>query len=167
MSVGTADVWKAFNAAWDASGLDAIFKSLWPNPADATQVVLNDIEAMPGRVWPYCVVNGLSPRTKVRMSGGLDSIREVRDSMFTLNVHAKEIAGDSRSAKEVAAYLTEEVMKVFGGHPTITPTADMTLDNGNVLSVSYQTDYGTWVNYGEYAWVISYTMLVDVPVMSS
>jgi len=164
MSVGTADSWKAINRAWDASTLDDLFRAV--KSPTANHLVLHDQEASPGQDYPYCVVNQFSPRTVNRMSGGPDKLREVRDSQVTFNVHAEEVSGDSRSAKQIAAYLAEEIMKVFGGHPTATATAAMTLDNGNVLICEYQTDYGVRINDDEINWVVSYRIQSDVPVMA-
>jgi hypothetical protein len=166
MAVGCADIWKALNAAWDASDLGAKFKALWADPADAKQIVLHDQEASSGQNYPYCVVDVLSPKTTTRMSGGSDRLREIREAQVTLNVHVEEVTGDSRSAKQIAAYLAEELMKVFGGHPTVVATASLTLDNGAALLIEYQTDYGVRIDDDEFNWVISYKIVVDVPVMA-
>ena len=166
MSVGLADLMKAFNTAWDASGLDAMFKALWSDPTDANFVVLHDQEASPGQLFPYCVVDQTVPRTVARMSGGVDSLREVRDVPMTLNIHVAAATGDTRSAKEIAAYLAEEVMKQFGGHPTLSATQALTLDNGHVLIMEYQTDYCIRTDDSEVQWVLSYKVRQDVPVMA-
>ena len=162
MAIGTADVWKSINAAWDASSLDDLFRAV--KSPTASHLVLHDQEASPGQDYPYCVIGLFSPQTVSRMSGGSDRLREVRDAQVTFNVHAEEVGGDSRSVKQIAAYLAEEIMKVFGGHPTTTATAVMTLDNGNVLICEYQTDYGVRINDDEVTWVVSYRIQTDVPV---
>jgi len=164
MAIATADFWKSINAAWDASTLDALFRAV--KSITASHIVLHDQDASPGQDYPYCVVNQFSSSTVSRMSGGVDSLREVRDAQVTFNVHAKEVSGDSRSAKQIAAYLAEEIMKVFGGHPTVTATASMELDNGNVLLSEYQTDYGIFIPDDEFNWIVSYRFEVDVPVMA-
>lgn len=159
---------KAIVAAWDAGGLDAKFKALWPDPTSAEFVVLHDQEASPKQPLPYCVLNQLTGRTICRMSGGANKVREVRDHQFSFNVQATEVAGDSRSSKQVAAYLAEEIMKVFGGHPTDAASA-LTLDNGNALLSEYQTDYGVRIDEfddNRFTWVVSYVVRVDVPVMA-
>lgn len=157
---------KAINTAWDASGLDAIFKTLWEDPATVDYFVLNEQQAAPNQPWPYCVIDQMSPRTTARMSGGSNRLREIRDTMVTLNIHASEVSGDARSAKQIAAYLAEEVMKQFGGHPTIAAARTLTLDNGHVLIVQYQTDYCVRTDDSESQWVISYIIRQDVPVMA-
>ena len=160
--VGSADIWKALNAAWDASTLDNLFHAVKSLTAD--HVVLHDQDASPDQEYPYCVVDQVSTRTISRMSGGENSLREIRDSSITFKVYVEEVSSDSRSAKQIAAYLAEEIMKVFGGHPTITATHGMTLDNGNMLITEYQTDYGVKTDDDEFCWVIAYTFRTDIPV---
>ena len=162
MAVGSADLWKSINAAWDASSLDTLFRAV----SSGSHVVLHDQQASPGQAHPYCVVSQMSQNTVNRMSGGVDSLREVRDTQVQFNIYAEEVSGDSRSAKQIAAYLAEEVMKVFGGHPTTAPTGSMILDNGNVLINEYQTDYGVRIDDDEFLWVVTYTIRADVPVMA-
>jgi len=89
--------------------------------------------------------------------------REIHQVPWEFRIHAKEIDGDARSAKEIAADLCEEVMKIYGGHPTVAAT-DMALDNGNFLLAQYQNDYGLNTGDKEHLWVIVYMLLVDVPV---
>ena len=166
MSINTADIQKAIVSAWSSSGLDAVFRALWSDPLPTDYVTLNDQEASPGQAFPYCVINQMSSTTTDKMSGGADKLQEVRDIPVTFNVYTRPIAGDSRSIKELAAYLAEEITKVFGGHPTVAPQATLTLDNGSMLPTRYQTDYGIRIDDNEYQWVVSYLMRSDVPVMT-
>ena len=69
------------------------------------------------------------------------------------------------SQKVVAATLSEEIMKVFGGHPTVRPTA-LTLSNGNHLLTTYQNDFGLFEGEDEYSWTVNYLVKVDVPVQA-
>ena len=161
MSVATADLHKAINTAWDASGLDALFIAL-----GGVTPILNDQEATPAPTsFPYCILEQTSGTTTDRMSGDADSIREVRDISVTFNIHAGLVNGNDRTPKEIAANLAEELMKEFGGHPTIAPAASITLDNGNHLITQYQTDYGVRSGDDEYLWVVEYIFRLDVPVM--
>lgn len=166
MSINTADIQKAVVAAWSSSSLDAVFRALWDNPTSTDYITLSDQEASPGQAFPYCVINQMSPTTIVKMSGGADKLREVRDIPVTFNVYARPVTSDSRSIKEIAAYLAEEIMKAFGGHPTVAPQAILTLDNGSMLPAKYQTDYGIRIDDNEYQWVVSYLLQSDVPVMT-
>ena len=166
MSVASADIMKSINAAWNASTLDATFKALWPDPTDATFPVMHDQEASPGQPFPYCVAEQFTGNTTDRMSGGPDSLREVRESTVRFHIHTMPVDGDLRSEKEIAAYLAEEMMKVFGGHPTVAPTATLALDNGNVLWMKYENDFGIRPDETYYEWLLHYAVMSDVPVMA-
>ncbi len=166
MSIATADTQKAFSATWDASTLDATFEALYGSDVTAADhVVLEDQEAAPGRPFPYCVLDQAGTLVTDRMSGGANAQRHIRDTSLTLRVHARAVSGDSRTAKEIAAFLAEEIMKVFGGHPTVSPTGTLTLDNGNLLIVQYMNDFGIREGEDEYQWTIEYNLRADVPVM--
>ena len=160
MSVNTADLHRAINTAWDASGLDALFAAL-----GGSTPVLNDQEATPGQSFPYCVLEQTAGTTTDRMSGPASSLLEVRDLTVVFRVHAGLVSGDDRTPKEIAAYLAEEITKVFGGHPTVAPTASPTLDNGGRLLTQYQTDFGVKTGDDEHMWTIEYIFRLDVPVM--
>ena len=71
---------------------------------------------------------------------------------------------DARTAKEIAAYLAEEIMKVFGGHPTVVPTGMVALDYGNHLITQYVSDDGVRTGDEEYSWLVSYLFRLDVYV---
>lgn len=170
---GSADLAKAINTVWDSSGLNAIFTALWPSGEDNFPV-LHDQEAAPGSPFPYCVMELSQPRTITRMSKTSTAKWEIRDVNCQFKVHARlkpdpdqaSDPTDVRSPKEIASYLANEILKVFGGHPTQAPTAP-TLDNGNFLIAQYDTDYSTRTGDDEYRWTISYNFRLDVPVMVS
>lgn len=164
MSVATTDIYKALNAAWDASGLDAKFTALWSGVVPGEYEVLCDQEASPRQPFPYCVVDQITGMTVARMSADGNGKREVRDLTLRLNVHAQDVSGDSRSSKGIAAYLAEEVMKVFGGHSTVSPTATLALDNGQVLIVQYANDYMVRTDDDKTQATVEYVLRVDVPV---
>lgn len=166
MSVNLADLYTAVNAAWEASGLNALFLALRAaGIVDGDFPVLHDQEASPDQPYPYCVMDRIPGSTTInRMSGGATGIREVRDIPVKFNVYAGEVVGDSRSAKAIAVYLAEEVMKVFGGHPSSSPSATITLSNGNHLMTRFENDFGIRIDDNEYQWVIAYTFRVDVPI---
>ena len=167
MSVASASVHKAVNTVWDASTLNASFLALRDaSVVDADFPVLNDQEATPAQPFPYCVYEQSSSSTTDRMSGAGSTIREIRDVSWNFHIHAREVDGDARTAKEIAADLAEEVMKVFGGHPTVAATdLSPSLDNSGFLISEYQTDFG--VRSGEddeYRWDVQYILKVDVPL---
>lgn len=168
MSVGLADIHRAFQSAWTADGLDDAFKALW-NDDDGTDdefLVLHDQQAPPGQKFPFCVMDQASVTVSDRMSGMVGAeVREIRDVSLTLRIHARTIAGDSRTAKEIATYLAEEVIKRFGGHPETSPTSPMSLDNGEALAVQLVNEYGVETGADEYSWTLVYNVRTDVPVM--
>ncbi len=163
MTVATADLHRAIEAAWDAAGLDDAFKALWDDPTDVDFVVLDDQEAAAEQPFPYCVMDQTSSATTDRMSGTGDSLWEVRDVSVSFNVQARRRAGDARTAKEIAVALAAEIMKVFGGHPVESP-AELSLDNGNFLLAEYQNDFGIRTGEDEYQWRVDYLFRLDVPV---
>ncbi|MCK9570111.1 hypothetical protein M0R72_14300 [Candidatus Pacearchaeota archaeon] len=163
--IGKADLITAINAVWDASTLNASFQALWAAGVVGSDFpVLHDQEASPDQPYPYVVMEISTGSTTDRMSGGASSIREIRDVPCKFNIYAQDIAGDVRSSKQIAADLAEEVMKVFGGHPTQSPTGSMELTNSNHLITSYQDDYGILIDTDKYQWIVSYVFKVDVPV---
>lgn len=163
MTVGSADVHKAVAALWESGGLNTLFQSYWAVADRSLHVSLNDAEATPGCPFPYCVFQGRAPNVAARMSGeGSSEKQHVVDHPWTFEVYAKQTS--SQSAKQLAAELAEEIMKVFGGHPTTEPT-DMTLDNGNLLLCRYENDWGERQDDEVHKWTVEYTIRTDVPVM--
>lgn len=164
MSIAGADLAKAVNTVWDASSLDSLFQTLWDSGASAGEFpVLHDQLAGGEQPFPYCVFEQLSGNTTDKMSGGVSTLREIRDIPFNFRVHTREIAADSRGPKEIAAFLAEEIMKVYGGHPTEAPTA-LTLDSSNFLIAIYENDQAIRIDEDHYQWIVSYIFRLDVPV---
>lgn len=159
MSVGTADLSEAITTAWNASTLNTTFKAL-----GGTDPVLEDQERTPKGPFPYCTMEAFSPSISSRMSADGSSKRHVIDVTVVFHVFARVVSGDDRTAKKIAADLAEEVMKVFGGHATISPTGTIALSNGNHLITQKLTDYGIRAGDDEYEWVINYLFRLDVPV---
>ncbi len=159
MSVGSADIQKAIVAAWAAADLDSKFTDL-----SGGTPVLNYGEANPEIVQPYVVWDLTSMVVEVRMTGGSSTLnREIRTGSLKFNVHTKPVGGDSRTAAQIAADLIEEIMKVFGGHPTDSP-ADLSLDVGDLLNMQYVRDYCVQTDHNNYQWILEYMVTVDVPV---
>jgi hypothetical protein len=165
VSIATADLAAAINAVWDASTLDATFKALWQASALDTEFpVLHDQQAGGEQPWPYCIFEILTGTTTDQMSKGVHDVWNVRDVPVNFRVHTTYVDGDNRTPKEIAAFLIEEITKVFGGHPTQAPTG-LALDNGNHLITIYQNDYSVREGEDHYQWLVSYTFRLDVPVM--
>jgi hypothetical protein len=166
MSIGTADLAKAINTTWDASTLNASFLALRrADVADAEFPVLHEQEAGGEQPFPYCIFEIPEGTTTTRMSKGVNDNWETRDVPLFFRVHTAEVVGDARTAKEIAAFLIEETMKVFGGHPTQVPTGTITLDNGNHLVTTYQNDFSVREGEDNYVWTLSYSIRLDIPVM--
>jgi len=165
MTIASSDLIKAINSVWDASTLDVLFKALWSDPTDAEFPALHDQVAGGEQPFPYCIFEMQTGNTNSRMSAESNSIREIRDVPVNFRVHAREIADDPRTAKGIASYLVEEIMKVFGGHPTVAPTA-LVLDNGKFLQSQYQNDYSVRESEDNFQWIVSYIFRIDVPVMA-
>jgi hypothetical protein len=163
MAVGVADLDEAIHALWSDNDLDDFFTDLWPVADVATYPVLQEDEATPGQPFPYCVLGQRTVNVKTRMSDGVRSKRESRLVLLQFRVFAKEVTGDSRSAKKIAADLAAEIMKIWGGHPTTTPQS-MELSNGTVPLCQYDSDYGVLADDDKYTWHINYKVLTDVPV---
>lgn len=162
MSVGQADLAKALATAWTSWGLDNLFKSYW-SPADKTTYPsLHEGEATPGQPLPYCVYELDEGNVVTRMTGRTTVTQlQIRDVPCVFNVFAKEFG--PKSAKEVASELNEELMRLFGGHPTGQPN-ELTLEHGKVLLQQYQSDYSLREGDSEYRWVLNYIFRLDVPV---
>jgi len=158
-------VWalKSINTVWDESTLDATFKALWPATPDGDDFpVLHDVEAIGEQPWPYCVFEIQPGTVSERMSKGVGDLWMIRDVPAAFKIHAAEVDDDDRTAKQIAAHLAEEVMKVFGGHPSDAPE-DMMLDNGNHLATLYQNDFPIREDNDLWMWTVSYIFRVDVP----
>ena len=164
MSVLSADFQTAIFSAWEASGLDATFKSLWGGSVVVADFpVLHETEASPGQPFPYCVVKFDLPNVGGRMYSGGDTKDMIIDVETEFNIFADEVVGDARSSKQIAASLAEEIMKVFGGHPTEGPSA-ISLTHGFHLITQYQNDYSARAEEDKHQWVVKYLFKLDVPV---
>lgn len=166
MSVGNADIAQAINAVWDASTLDSLFMALWSDPTETEFSVLHDVgpieKAGGAQPFPFCVFEMSPPLIRSTSVGDTNHVRRIMDVPINFRVHVRDIESDSRTAKEIAAYLAEEIMKVFGGHPTQAPTA-LTLINGNHLLTLYQNDYSVPESDEHCQWIVSYLIRADVP----
>lgn len=164
MGVGTADLHEIIVTLWEASALNAAFNSYWSASDQNEFPVLNETEAEAAQPWPYCVFHPEEPQTPVRMSGSGNSKREIRDVPGTFKVWAR-YHGTS-SAKSIAADLAEEILKVFGGHPTVQSAISdaVDLNHGQLLIVQYEKDFPVRMGNEEYCWTIKYNFRLDVPV---
>jgi hypothetical protein len=167
MTIAAADLDKAIVAAWDAGGLNAVHTQYWSSDDAAAYPVLHDMEATPGQPFPYTVFEHSPGDITDRMSGhSLTEKHAINDVPVSFRIHADQLpAGNqTKTAKELAAEVAEEIMKVYGGHPTVSPTGVIELDNGSHLITQYQTDYGVRTEDEVFMWVVSYIFRLDVPI---
>ena len=162
--ITSADLMKAVETVWSEYTLDSTFKNWWTESQRSSYLTLHDQEALAGQPMPYCVVQEEASNTQGRMSSRNKTGRfETRDVIYQFNVHARQFAGIDKGAKDIARELAEEIIKFYGGHPTVQPK-QLILDNGDVLLAQYQTDYPVRTGDEEYQWIIRYLFRLDVPV---
>lgn len=155
---GTARLEAAIVEVWRASILEAAFKAYWNESQKGRYPVLHDQEAGPQQPWPYCVYLLPASVPTVRMAGKkqeVDAIREIRDTKIEFHVFARSTG--STSGKELAAALAAQVREVFGGSPTVAPTAvpgAFLCQPGDELGVRQGPD--------EYKWLVKYTIRTDL-----
>lgn len=161
--IASLDIHRAVVKLWDDNLLDDHFKANWTADQASKFVVLLDTESSPNQPWPYAVFD--IPRSNVvtRQTGGMGDARqkELRNIPLTFNIHARN--SGTKSAKQIAGDLAEQVMAIYGGHPT-TKAKDLELTHGGVLLCQYGTDYGVKTGDEEHQWVVEYSILADVPV---
>jgi hypothetical protein len=162
--IGTADLWTALVTAWNGSSIDSLFRTLWDSTVEANYQSLSDKIAEPKQPFPYCVVEVMKPHIVTRMTGDEDTKRHIREVMITFRVWAVKIANDARSAKMMAADLAEEIMKLFGGHPVVKPKVTLTLSNGGVINMQYQSDWSEPAELYRCSHEITYKAVIDVSV---
>lgn len=160
---GAVDIHEAVASLWESSELNTLFQSYWDADDRDYYPSLNDEGgAAPGTPFPYAVIGAPKPDIRIRMSSTANEKLVIKDQTWRFDVFAKQTA--AKSAKEQASYLADEIMKVFGGHPTQSPT-EMTLDNGSIINVKYTGDYGVRVDNEIHQWTVEYTITTDVPIM--
>lgn len=163
--MSTLDIDKAVIAVWNSQSLDSEFTTYWDSGESSQSMPLHDTRATPGQPMPYCVFDIGASSTIGRSSSGATTINEIRQVPLRFSIHMRRKSGVSKSAKQVAGELADEVKKVFGGHPTVRPQA-LSLDNGKQLVTTYQFDHGMKSGEDEFIWLLSYLIKVDVPVQA-
>lgn len=161
--IGSLDIHRALVELWDAQNLDVHFKTYWTTDQKSRFFPLQDEEAAAGCPFPYCVFRTDLQSTESRSgsSDGTSTLREYRRIPLSFTIHEKDRG--LVPAKNGAATLAEEIMKVFGGHPTVSP-GDLSLTHGGVLLCQYVSDYGNRTSESEHQWNVDYTLLSDIPV---
>lgn len=158
-----SDLHAAIVNHWYGNNLDEAFVA-YREGSDATGqefLTLNDTEAASATPMPYCVYELGTPVVISRMSDGESTKSQIRDIDLVFTIQAKQTTNNS--AKEIASALSEEVMKVFGGHYSESPTKPEPT-RGGVLILQYQSDYPTRTDDTNYSWTISYLVRMETTV---
>jgi len=153
---------------WNESTINDQFKSYWNAPVPGDFAVLNDGDAAPSQPFPYCVFNEESDMIVGKMSGrDNDSVGrfETRDIRFSFRIFTRQLVGINKSSKTLASELAIEVIKIYGGHPTVLP-ATLSLTHGSVLQVTLENDWHARVDERNSLWFLSYLFRLDSPVSS-
>lgn len=149
---------------WVNAGLNDVFNAEWSSSdrLSGEFLVLHDTEAAPGNPMPYCVYEQEADSITSRMSGRTTSSKRlIKEVPWLFKIHAKKTSNES--AKEICVRLTEEILKIFGGHPTAAPSC-ITVVNDSHLNTKYLSDWGMKTGDDEHQWNIRYMMILDSPI---
>lgn len=161
MSVGIAELHNAIYSIWSTSDADAAVRTAWGGTTGYP--TLHDGEATPGQPFPYVIFEIGSLSVTSRMSGReACKKQQIQDVPVTFRIHAEQSV--AKSAKENAITIAEEVLKVFGGHPTTPPTAINDMTYGAHLITQRLNEYGLRTGDTTYLWTIEYGFRLDLPV---
>lgn len=162
MSILSADLHKAIMTVWDAADLNAAHTQYWTGQDILNYPVVHDMEATPGQPFPYTVFEQSPSLVVSRMSGHtVGENHHIHDVPWNFRIHASSVGAST--AKKIATSVAEEIMKVYGGHPTVYATP-LELDSCAHLITQYETDYGMRTGDDHYQWIIGYIFRLDVPV---
>jgi len=162
----TADLHTAVTSIWNASTLNTEFNSYWTAAQRLGFAVLHDQLAGPLQPFPYCVFEQTQGDTETRMSSGVGNPgrREIRRVPWSFTVQTRKMSGVALSAKAIAADLVDEIMKVFGGHPTAAPANFPDLTQGYILQCTYENELPIRIEDDNFSWKLMYAFRLDVPV---
>lgn len=164
MSILSAALHKAMIASWDAQ-LDWEFKKYWSQSDREDFLALEDQEAAADQPFPFCIFEQFEGSTLERSTGPTsnEGRQETHELPWQFRVYARTHDAGGDTAKDIAAHLAAEITKRYGGHPTVKPKT-MLLDQGGVLLVQYDTDFGMRQGEEEHMWQVNYNVRLDVPM---
>lgn len=158
----------AIEEAWFASDVDRHFRSYWPiaSQSSGRYITLMESEALPGQQFPYAVFSFGAGAVQARASAARSRLYKTqqREVPFTVTVYAETDQTAGKNAKQICIECVAEVLKLYGGHPTQAPTAQLSLSSGCVLNTKLINEFGTQENDSVYRWDIEYMILVDEKV---
>tara|TARA_R100000005_G_C4913225_1_gene149933 strand:+ start:234 stop:725 length:492 start_codon:yes stop_codon:yes gene_type:complete len=145
---------KAIAQAWVDGELDDAFSQY-----GGKSPYFFDTVANPEHPFPFCTVNIEQSTVITRMSGhDIYEHHATVDVPIRFEIWAEQVG--SKSAKEVAYLLNEEVSKVFGGHTTETEL-ELNIDGGQHICTMHTFSQGSRMDQRVYMWAIEYTVRVD------
>lgn len=160
---GSFDLHKGIVIRWEADGLDWEHEKYWPAAERDNSLALWEAGTIPKEApLPYTIFEISDSDVRYRMSGSTSTSKyHVRNIPVSFRTYAQE--SGVNDAKTVAKIIADLIMQKFGGHPTAAHKS-IPLDNGSVILMQYQSDYGIAQDESVYAWFVNYIALVDVPV---
>jgi hypothetical protein len=164
MSILSADLHKAIRKSWSDASLDDVFTTYWAAGETDLHTPYNDGMASPDCPLPYCIVNVGATDIVGRSSGSGTETgnRHQRDYPVEFKIYAGATA--DKSSKQIASELADEIIQVFGGHPSVSPVT-VSLENGASLdSAQHISDFGLRVGDEEYLWTVNYNFRTEVLV---
>jgi hypothetical protein len=165
MTIGSADLFTAIADVWRDNSLDTAFKAYWPNADRTKYLAINDTEAEGGQPYPYCIFSMMAGKEKEKMTGTTaDTNRVLRDVPCNFKVFAKDPTTGSLSAKQIAAAMAAEIIRIYGGHPdAVGKLEGRALSYGHILSCNFQSEFAEKIDVEVWAWSVNYILRLDIP----
>jgi hypothetical protein len=164
MTVGALELHAAVVALWNNSELDWACKQYWETSKVARWPSLGESMLGPECPFPYATFTIGDFEVISRTTGLAVGIkRAIRSAPLTFTIYAKQLPANARTAKTIAASILDQLLQVFGGHPTVRPQR-LECVHSHFLNCQYETDYGMTVEDDVYQHVVSYRLMVDSPI---
>jgi hypothetical protein len=161
--IGLRDIHRSIIAVWDSHDIGDFYRDRWASSDRTRYLTITEGEADAKQPWPFCVFDAGSFPVDARSSGSAAyQIREYGSIPVVFNVHAKNTT--TETGKAIAADLAEEIVKRYGGHPTVRPSR-LKLTHGGVIHMQLQSSKGVRTGDTEYQWVVEYSLKTDIPAM--
>lgn len=154
---------RAVIVLWDDAGMNNKFNQHWDSADREDFPALHESSATPGQPFPYCLVEIQALDVQERMSGGGSGNKfETRDFPLTFRIFALPTA--NQDARQVAGDLAEEIIKIYGGHPTASPDALPLQGMSGALVTQYESDFSVALDDEVCQWSINYNVRIDAQV---
>lgn len=176
MGLVSRDIAAGIVTLWDENGLEAEFTNIWNASYDKSEnVAMLDREGYPDQPLPFCNFDQGRTASDQLMSGGKDSLRDIRSTLLTFRVNVSDynrVAGETRSSAEIGSHLAGKIQEVFGGHHLVAPPS-FPVATGCHLITKYVSDSANKrvftgskekLDFRGVIWTINYEIMVDVAV---